>query len=77
MSLQDLMVLVNPKEAGFRSLAMMLALRAGVQLVRSGRTVILVEDGREQVLCTPTRSYCMWKETWAAMRKRFPLLTGF
>jgi hypothetical protein len=54
-----------------------LALRAGVELRENGRDVILVMDGDEQILCRTTNSGCRWRETWTALRRRFPLLAGF
>jgi hypothetical protein len=77
MRLLDIGAWMSREEHGCRKSAQVLALRAGVQIHDSGRTVMLVQDGREQVLCTPTRNRRRWRETWAELRKRFPLLAGF
>ncbi len=77
MKSSDIWALMSREEHDCRKSAQVLALRAGVKIEDSGRTVMMVQDGREQVLCTPSADRRRWRETWAELRKRFPLLAGF
>lgn len=70
-------VLFGTEESSCRTRTQNLALRAGVKVEPQGRDMILMMDGEEQVLCRNCSATRRWRETWAELRKRFPLLTGF
>jgi hypothetical protein len=70
-------ILFGAEECSCRTRARMLALRAGVKIRPQGKDMMMLVDGEEQVLCSNPSAARRWRETWAELRKRFPLLAGY
>jgi hypothetical protein len=63
---------VRNVEGGHERRARNIAYRAGGTLVVRGNQVLFSRDGEEELLTAPLQPKSFWRDTWAAMKDRFP-----